>query len=87
MELNNTFTGTQHFYVVIGPDEKFFAKYNVEENRSEWVDNPLNAKMFSNKYEVKLRPQERLVEVEVKLSSSNTNLSEPFRLKKRTKPE
>lgn len=77
------FVGQQRFYVVIGHDDKYFAKFNVEDNKAEWTDNPLMAKMFSNKYEIKLRPQERLVEIEVQMSSSNTSLSEPFRLKKR----
>ena len=71
------------FYAVQSPDGKFFAGFDAEQGKADFVDNPLDAKLFSNKYEIKLRPQECLVEFSIDLSKDNTLLSEPFRPKRR----
>jgi hypothetical protein len=74
----------QSFYAVLNDDTgEYFAGFDPEAGKSNMVPNPLGAKLFTNKNQVKLRPNERLVEIEADLSASNTSVSEPFRPRRR----
>jgi hypothetical protein len=86
MEITSPDIVSHHFYAVVSPDGKFFAGYDPEQGKAAFTENPLDAKLFTNKYEIKLRPQETLVEYTVELSKSNTVLSNQFRPKKRATP-
>lgn len=85
MTMDNVKSPTQHsFYVVVNDDGKYFAGFNPTMKTAQHVTSPLAAKLFTNKYEVKLRPNERLVEIKVDFSSIDTEISAPFRPRRRT---
>jgi hypothetical protein len=71
------------FYIVVNDEGLYFAGFNVEQNKADFVVNPFAAKMFMGKPEIKLRPNEQIVEVFVNISSDNATLSEPFRPRRR----
>jgi hypothetical protein len=74
----------QHsFYIVVNEDELYFAGFNTELSKAQWVENPFAAKMFMGKPDIKLRPNEQIVEVYVDISDENASLSEPFRPRRR----
>lgn len=75
------------FYAVMNEQGKFFAGFNPEKVAAAFVDNALDAKLFTNKYEIKLRPAEKLVEIQVVLGKDNVKISEPFRPRFRPKQE
>lgn len=87
MEITSNDIVCHNFYAVQTPDGKFFAGFNAELGKADFVDNPLDAKLFTNKYEIKLRPQEQLVEFSIDVSKENTTLSDPFRPKRRVERE
>ena len=66
-------------YAVKTVDGAYFAGFDASEGKANFVTNPLEAKKFTNKYDIKLRPEETLVEIQVDLSKSPTTVSEPFR--------
>lgn len=78
---------THSFYAVKGADGKFFAGFNAQEGKPSHVDGPLRAKWFSNRFEIPLRPTETLVEIKVDPEAGVVSVSEPFRPRKRTKPQ
>jgi hypothetical protein len=86
MEISSNDIVEHHFYAVVSPNGQFFAGFDPKEGKPSFTDEPLDAKLFTNKYEIKLRPQETLVEFTVGLSKENTSLSVPFRPKKRVTP-
>ena len=66
-------------YVVRNSDNLYFGGFDNSSNKSVFIDNPLYAKKFTNKYDVKLRPEETLVEISVDLEKANCAISQPFR--------
>jgi hypothetical protein len=83
--MDNVKSPTQHsFYVVVNDDGKYFAGFNPTMKTAQHVTSPLAAKLFTNKYEVKLRPNERLVEIKVDFSAIDAEISAPFRPRRRT---
>ena len=66
-------------YVVKGADGSYFAGFDAEKGKANFVADPLSAKKFTNKYDIKIRPEETLVELKVDLKRSNVQLSDPFR--------
>lgn len=66
-------------YVVKTADDTYFGGFNADEQKASFVSNPLAAKKFTNKYDIKLRPEESLVELRVDLASVDVDISEPFR--------
>jgi len=66
-------------YAVKTGDGTFFAGFDAGQDKANYVTDPLEAKKFTNKYDIKLRPAETLVEIQVDLSKSPTTVSEPFR--------
>ena len=76
-------------YVVYREDmNKFFAGFNSETNAAEFVDEAKNAKKFSNKFDIKLRPNEQLCSIFIDLDKAPFEVSKPFRpaRKKVSKP-
>ena len=66
-------------YVVQTADKTYFAGFDTEKGRANFVKDPLAAKHFTNKYDIKLRPEEMIRELTIDLSKSDVNVSEPFR--------
>ena len=74
----------QHsFYIVVNDEELYFKGFSIELGKAEFVENPFAAKMFMGKPDIKLRPNEQIVEVFVDISHLNASLSAPFRPRRR----
>lgn len=70
-------------YVIKNGDGQFFAGYDSSKQQANLVDNPIHAKKFTNKYDIKLRPNESMVELSIDLEQVAVNISEPFRPQRR----
>lgn len=66
-------------YVVKTGDGAYFAGFDATQGKASFVTDPLAAKKFTNKYDIKLRPEETLVELKVTLAQTNVAVSDPFR--------
>lgn len=66
-------------YTVKTGEGVFFGGFNAEQGKATYVSDPRAAKKFTNKYDIKLRPEESLVEIKVDLATANVEISEPFR--------
>ena len=75
----NTPKNIHNFYIIQNNDGKYFAGFNTASIQSEFVDDPLEAKMYTNKNTTKIRPSEMLVEIFVEFSKANTAITSPFR--------
>lgn len=64
-------------------DQKFFGGFDPEKGEAIVVDNAINAKLFSNKFDINLRPDEKMVEVMVSLTPENTQVTAPFKPRRR----
>ena len=83
--MQEQFDTTVSLYVVKSTDGKYFAGFDADKGRANFVADPRAGKKFTNKYDIKLRPEETLVELIVDLSKSDVQVSEPFRPHRRTK--
>jgi hypothetical protein len=70
---------TVALYAVKGGDGSYFAGFDPDKGKASFVVDPREGKLFSNKYDIRLRPDETIVELTVDLSSANVKISEPFR--------
>lgn len=66
-------------YVVKGAAGTYFAGFDAEKQKANFVVDPRKAKTFTNKYDIKIRPDETLVEMRIDLMSIVIEYSEPFR--------
>lgn len=66
-------------YVVKAVDGSYFAGFDSTKGKAQFVVDPRAAKKFTNKYDIKLRPEETLVEMKIDLTTANIQVSEPFR--------
>lgn len=82
MQENNN--ATVSLYVVKSVNGKYFAGFDASKGQANFVDNPKFGKLFTNKYDIKLRPEETLVELSIDLIKTDVTLSEPFRPHRRT---
>jgi len=71
-------------YVVREANGTFFAGFDPVAGKASFVNDPTQAKKFTNKYEIKLRPEEMIVELSVSLTPETVKVSEPFRPVRRT---
>lgn len=86
MTLQEIANNQHSFYAVLNEDTgEYFGGFSPELGKAQMVVQPYDAKLFSNKHDVKLRPNEKLVELTITLSSDNTVVSEPFRPRRREK--
>lgn len=83
--MQETNSATVSLYVVKSGNGQYFAGFDVDRCRATFVDDPRFGKKFTNKYDIKLRPDETLVELLVDLTATNVKVSEPFRPHRRTK--
>lgn len=72
-------------YAIQTQDGRYFKGFDVTAKAPMFVDRVLEAKLFTNKYEVGLRPTESIVEIAVMLTNENTTISAPFRPRLRQK--
>jgi hypothetical protein len=70
-------------YVVKNSDGQYFAGFDSTKRQAVLVESPLVAKKFTNKYDIKLRPNETVVELCVDLTKSHVTVSAPFRPQRR----
>lgn len=71
---------TTSLYAVLNTTKQlYYAGFNTEKQVAEFSDCPATAKLFTNKYDIKLRPDELLVEIQVDLSAVPIVVSKPFR--------
>lgn len=75
----NENNATVSLYVVKSSNGSYFAGFDSTKGQANFVTDPREAKKFTNKYDIKLRPEETLVEIVVDLSKSELKISEPFR--------
>ena len=66
-------------YVVRCANGEYFSGFDVAEGKAGYVDNPILAKKFTNKHDIKLRPEEMVVELTVNLADTAILISAPFR--------
>lgn len=67
-------------YVVYREDlNKYYAGFNSESNTAEFVSLAKDAKKFSNKYDIKLRPNEQICTLYIDLNKAPFEVSKPFR--------
>lgn len=77
---------TEHkLYAIQAANGKFFKGFDTAAQAPMFVNKALEAKLFNNKYEVRLRPTENIVEISVVLTDDNTSVSAPFRPRLRQK--
>jgi len=77
---------TVTLYVVRSSNGQYFSGYNKTAFAAEFVDDPISAKKFTNRNDIKLRPDEMLVEISVDLVNCPVTISEPFRPQRKIKP-
>lgn len=77
--MNNENDAKVSLYVVKSANGTFFAGFDSTQNKASFVNSPIFAKKFTNKYDIKIRPEETLVELVVDLSAVAVAISEPFR--------
>ena len=66
-------------YVVKNTVGQYFAGFDPSKARAHHVDDPRYAKKFTNKFDIKLRPDEAIVELKIDLARVEFTVSEPFR--------
>jgi aconitase A len=66
-------------YVVRAADGSYFAGFDPTLGKASFVSEAINGKLFTNKYDIKLRSDEMVVEISVDLSQVAVKISEPFR--------
>ena len=85
MDIEDTNSTVVSLYVVKNSTGAYFAGYDSAKKQATTVSNPLKAKKFTNKYDIKLRPDESVVELTFDLAKTEVALSEPFRPQRRVR--
>lgn len=67
------------FYAVLTESGSYFKGFDPELKTPILVEDIEDSKLFSNKFDVKLRPTEKLVEVVIDTAVGISSVSEPFR--------
>jgi aconitase A len=75
----NENNATVSLYVVKSANGSYFAGFDAAKGQANFVTDPREGKKFTNKYDIKLRPEETLVELAIDLSKVEVKISEPFR--------
>ena len=81
----NTSSAVVSLYVVKTADGKYFAGFDPTKGKANFVEDARFSKKFTNKFDIKLRPDESLVELKIDLATVEVSMSEPFRPPRRTK--
>lgn len=83
----NSDTPTISVFAIRKDTGVYFGGFDRESETPIFTDSIFKAKLFVNKHNVSLRPDEALVEVTIEMNESNTSVSAPFRLKRKPKPQ
>ena len=67
-------------YVIMTANGQYFAGFDPNEGVATLVDDPIDAKWYTNRFAINLRPQEAIVELIIESVQYST--SKPFRLNK-----
>lgn len=70
---------TVALYVIRVAEDSYFGGFDAQKGEATIVADPIMAKKFTNKRDIKLRPHETVVEILVDLTRSSVTISEPFR--------
>jgi len=65
-------------------DGQYFGGFDPTMNQARLVSSALEAKLFTNKFDINLRPDEKMIEVIVTLSESNTQITAAFKPRRRS---
>lgn len=71
-------------YAIVRVDGKYFGGFDPVLGRAKIVDEVLEAKLFTNKFDINLRPDEEMVEVIVTLSAANVQVTSPFKPRRKS---
>jgi len=71
------------YAIVRDADGKYFGGFDPAKGEALIVDSVINAKLFTNKFDINLRPDEKMVEVMVTMNESNTQVTAPFKPRRR----
>ena len=71
-------------FAVLREDGLFFGGFDPVKREATFVDSVFTAKLFTDKFGINLRADERMVEVRITLDESNVSISNPFRPRRRT---
>ena len=71
------------YAIVRDVDGRFFGGFDPEKGEAKIVDSVVEAKLFTNKFDINLRPDEKMVEVIVTLTPENMTLTAPFKPRRR----
>lgn len=66
---------------------KYFGGFDPLSSTPILVEDVTRAKLFTNKFDINLRPDEKMVEVIVTLTADNTKVTAPFKPRRRTDRE
>lgn len=77
-------TSISLYAIVRDQDGRFFGGFNPEKGEPVIVDDIFSAKLFSNKFDIRIRPDEKIVEVTIDLTPQNVTISAPFRPRMKT---
>lgn len=80
MNTNNTIS---LFAILKESSQKYFGGFDPQNKQPILVDDPLKAKHYTNKFDINLRPDEKMVELIIAVSAENMTVSAPFKPKKR----
>jgi hypothetical protein len=81
----NTPNSQVDLYVVKVSNGSYFAGFDSAKGAASYVAEPKEAKKFSNKFDIKLRPNEMIVQLSINLNAVNFSVSEPFRPQRRAR--
>lgn len=71
-------------FAVVRDDGSYFAGFDPAARQSASSATVFGAKLFTDKFSIRLQPDERIVEVRITMDESNVTLSNPFRPRRRT---
>lgn len=74
---------TISLYAIMRDDNRYFGGFDPTKGEAIVVENAFEAKLFSNKFDINLRPDERMVEVMITMSKENTQVTAPFKPRRR----
>lgn len=81
--MKDVLTADVHLYVVKSGNGEYFAGFDSINKKQIFTADPTRAKKFTNKFDIKLRPDEMLVEMIIDLDKYDVSISPPFRPQKR----
>lgn len=80
----NTTNKTISLFAILKDNSKlFYGGFDPKNKTPILVENPLEAKLYTNKFDINLRPDERMVELQIMVDKGNFTVSPPFKPKRK----